>query len=521
MSSQPPGQPQPKALTGVKLAVTAIALAMGTFMQVLDITIANVSIPTIAGDLGASADQGTWILTSFAIASGIALPLTGWLMGRYGAVKVFVYSVVLFTAASLLCGMAWSLSGLVVFRVLQGAVSGPLVPGSQALLLMIFPTHRRGTALVIWSMTTLIAPICGPVLGGIISDNYHWSWIFLINVPVGAVCTFIVWQNLWDFKTPTRKLPIDVIGLLLLIVWVGCLQVMLDTGKNADWFSSTTISVLAVVSAVACAAWIVWEWTDKHPIVDLHLFRISSFSVGTAAFCLGYMLFFSNLVVLPLWLQTQEGYTATWAGLIAAPSGLVALILSPFASRLMAGSDMRWGASFAFLMFAISFFMRSHYTTDASFFDFAAPLLVQGVALSTFMVAIVSITVQGLPPEKIPSGSGIMNFARITGGGIAASIAITFWDRREILHQSRLAESSSVYDPVLQHSLATLHHMGLSETQAIGAMTREMIAQAYLLSTTELAWFSGWASLALMVMLWIPKRPKAEAGGAAPIAVAD
>jgi DHA2 family multidrug resistance protein len=518
VSSQAPAAVKP--LTGLKLGVTSIALAMGTFMQVLDITIANVSIPTIAGDLGASADQGTWILTSFAIASGIALPLTGWLMGRYGAVKVFVWSMLLFTAASLLCGMAWNLSGLVVFRVIQGAVSGPLVPGSQALLLMIFPPHRRGTALIIWSMTTLIAPICGPILGGLISDNYHWSWIFLINIPVGLISAFLVWRNLGDFRTPIRKLPIDLVGLLLLIVWVGSLQIMLDTGKNSDWFSSNTIVILAVVSAVACAAWVVWEWTDKHPIVDLHLFRISSFSVGTAAFCLGYMLFFSNLVILPLWLQTQENYTATWAGLIAAPSGLVALVLSPFASKLMARADMRWGASFAFLMFAISFFMRAGYTADASFFDFVAPLLVQGVALSTFMVSIVSITVQGLPPEKIPSGSGIMNFARITGGGIAASIAVTFWDRREVLHQSRLAESSSAYDPALQHAMTVLRDLGLTDTQAAGMLVREMVSQAYLLSTTDLSWISGWASLALMVMLWIPRKPKSE-GVAPPIAVAD
>jgi DHA2 family multidrug resistance protein len=519
VSSEAPAQPKP--LTGVKLAVTAVALAMGTFMQVLDITIANVSIPTIAGDLGASADQGTWILTSFAIASGIALPLTGWLMGRYGAVKVFVISILLFTAASLLCGLAWSLTGLVAFRILQGAVSGPLVPGSQALLLLIFPPHKRGTALVLWSMTTLIAPICGPVLGGIISDNYHWSWIFLINVPVGVLSAFIVWRNLWDFKTPIRKLPIDVVGLILLIVWVGSLQLMLDTGKNSDWFSSSFITTLAVVAATGCAAWIVWEWTDKHPIVDLHLFRISNFSVGTAAFCLGYMLFFSNLVVLPLWLQTQEGYNATYAGLIAAPSGIIALILSPFASRIMSKIDMRWGASFAFLMFAISFFMRSRYTTDASFYEFALPIAVQGVALSTFMVAIVSIAMQGMPPDKIPSGSGLMNFARITGGGVAASIAITFWDRREILHQSRLAESSSIYDPALRHAMAVLRDLGMTDTQAAGVLVREMVAQAYLLSTTELSWISGWASLVLMVILWIPKKPRTGAGPAPVIAGGD
>src|ERR1700744_5528059 len=208
-------------MQGGQLAITALVLALGTFMQVLDSTIANVSLPTIAGNLGASTDQGTWVITSFAVANGIGVPLTGGLMGRYGVVRTFVFSVFAFTIASLLCGVAWSLPSLIFFRILQGGVSGPMIPGSQALLIAIFPPQKRGAALGIWSITTLVAPICGPILGGYISDNYHWGWIFLINVPVGLIVTFLCWNNMKDRETPTRKLPIDTVGLRLPVVWVG------------------------------------------------------------------------------------------------------------------------------------------------------------------------------------------------------------------------------------------------------------------------------------------------------------
>src|SRR5580704_16203720 len=253
--------------------MTGMALALGTFMQVLDSTIANVSLPTIAGNLGASTDQGTWVITAFAVSNGIGVPLTGWLMGRYGVVRTFVFSVLAFTLASFLCGIAWSLTSLIFFRVLQGGVSGPMIPGSQALLIAIFPAHKRATALGIWSITTLVAPICGPILGGYISDNYHWGWIFLINVPVGALVTFLTWRALASRETPTRKLHIDTVGLGLLIVWVGALQVMLDQGKDLDWFASNEIVLLAIVTAIGFATFLVWELTQNNPIVDLSLFK--------------------------------------------------------------------------------------------------------------------------------------------------------------------------------------------------------------------------------------------------------
>jgi DHA2 family multidrug resistance protein len=508
--------PPPQPLVGAQLAITSLALALGTFMQVLDTTIANVSLPTIAGNLGASTDQGTWVITSFAVANGVAVPLTGWLMGRYGVVRTFVASVLAFTVASFLCGMAWSLPVLIVFRILQGAVSGPMIPGSQALLISIFAPQKRAVALGIWSITTLVAPIMGPIMGGYISDNFHWSWIFLINIPVGLLSAFLCWTNLASRETPTRKLPIDNVGLGLLIIWVGALQVMLDNGKDADWFASTQIVVLAVIAAVGAIAWVIWELTDEHPVVDLSLFRNRNFALGTIAFCLGYAVFFANTLLMPLWLQTSVGYTATWAGLVAAPSGAVAVLLTPAAARFMSRVDARIIATIAFVAFAISYFMRSGYTQDAGFWDFVMPLLVQGVAMSTFFVSMITISLDGIPPEKIPSASGISNFSRITAGGFAAAITTTLWDRREALHQTRLAEASSAFSPSLQQAMDHLHAVGFTDLQSYSVLARTLGQQAYLLASDDLFWISGWLSIAMIGVIWMSRR--AVSGGGAPVA---
>ena len=514
--SDPGPQQQPAPLTGARLAITSFALALGTFMQVLDTTIANVSLPTIAGNLGASTDQGTWVITSFAVANGVTVPLTGWLMGRFGVVRTFVLSVSLFTLASFLCGIAWNLPVLIVFRILQGIVSGPMIPGSQALLISIFPPQKRGTALGIWSITTLVAPILGPILGGYISDNMHWGWIFLINVPVGLLSAVVCWLNLSSRETPTRKLPIDTIGLALLILWVGALQIMFDTGKDADWFSSTRIVVLAAVAAIGGVAWIIWEMTDSHPVVDLSLFSKRNFALGTLATCVGYAVFFANVLLLPLWLQTNLGYTATWAGLVAAPSGLVAVLVSPLVTPSLARFDARWVGTFAFLAFAVSYFMRADLTADAGFWDLVKPLLVQGIAMGFFFVTMITISFDGLPPERIPSASGISNFARITGGAFAASIVTTLWDRREAFHQSRLVESATVYSPAMQHTLDHLDRLNVGDPQSYALLARTVSTQAYLLASDELFWLSGWLSLLTIGLVWLARRPAgAHAGPAA------
>ena len=498
-------------MRGGALAVTSLALSLGTFMQVLDTTIANVSIPTIAGNLGASADQGTWVITSFAVANGISVPLTGWLMQRFGIVRTFLAAICAFTVASLLCGLAWNLPSLVFFRVLQGAVSGPMVPGSQALLLMLFPPAKKGLALALWSMTTLVAPIMGPMLGGWISDNATWPWIFYINVPIGLFTVAVCWFHLRHRETPTRKLPVDHVGIALLVIWVGALQIMLDKGKDEDWFSSPFVVTLAIVSIIAFAAWLIWELTDKNPIVDLSLFRRRNFSFALVPMCLGYAVFFGNIVLLPLWMQTQLGYTATWAGLLAAPGGLIAVFISPLAARFLARFDARWLTSMAFVAFAASYYMRSRLTVDAAVIDFIIPQLIQGLAMGTFFVAILTIMLDGIEPARVPSASGLAIFLRTIAASFATSITTTFWDRREAFHQSHLADSSSVYDAPLQQALAHMHSLGMSDSAAVAALNKQMVGQAYLLSSIDYFWISSWATLAMIALVWLTKRPRSAA----------
>src|SRR6185436_4034089 len=280
-------------LTGSALVLGTIALSLATFMNVLDTSIANVSIPAIAGDLGVSPDQGTWVITSFGVANAISLPLTGWLTQRFGQVRLFTFSVLLFVLSSFLCALAPSL--------------GPLIPLSQSLLLSSYKKERAGTALAMWSITTLVAPVAGPLLGGWITDNISWPWIFYINIPVGIAAAAVTWMIYRPRETATVRLPIDGVGLGLLVIWVGALQVMLDRGKDLDWFESPQIAILAVVVVVGFVLFLVWELTERHPVVDLRLFQRRNFWTSTVAMSLAYGTFFGNLVLLPLWLQQYMG----------------------------------------------------------------------------------------------------------------------------------------------------------------------------------------------------------------------
>ena len=498
-------------LHGGALAVTAIALSLGTFMQVLDATIANVSLPTIAGNIGASTDQATWIITSFVVANGIGVPFTGWLMSRYGVVKTFVVSVLAFTVASLLCGLAWSLDSLIFFRALQGAVSGPMIPGSQALMLSIFPAQRRATALGIWSITTLVAPICGPILGGYISETYNWGWIFLVNVPVGLLVGVLCWTNLRNRETSTRKAPIDAMGMAFLVIWAGALQILLDRGKNADWFVSNFIVVLAIVSIVGFLLFVVWEMTEEHPIIDLSLFRYRNFTLGTVVFCLGNGIFLANMLLMSLWLQTQMGYDATWAALVSVPAAIVAVLLTPLVVWALARMDARIVATVAFLASAASYLMRASLTADASFEALVLPMIVQGIGSATFFIATVSIVLDGVPAERIPSASGLSNFARIVVSGFAVSIVTSMWDSREALHQSRLADTLSGYSSELSGTLGVLRGLGVPDLPGKAAVAHAMTSQAYLLATIDMFQMSAWLCFAAVLIVWFCRKTKPSA----------
>jgi DHA2 family multidrug resistance protein len=333
---------------------------------------------------------------------------------------------------------------------------------------------------------------------------------------VGLFCAFVCWRVMAKRETPTRKLPIDTIGVAMLIVWVGALQIMLDLGKNADWFQSPTIVIAALIAGIGFLAWLIWELTDAHPAVDLRLFKNRNFMLGTIAFCLGYAVFFANVLILPLWLQTQMGYTATWAGLVAAPAGVVAVLLTPLAAKMMARYDARIVASLAFIAFGVSFLMRANFTATASFLDFVLPLLVQGIALATYFLAMITILLDGIPPQKIPLASGLSNFARITGGGFAASIVTTFWDRREALHQSRLVDHTTIFSPELAQAVKSLHSFGFSNLAGHASVLRTIVGQAYLLAAEDIFWISGWLCILMVGMVWLCRR--SVSGGGAPVA---
>jgi DHA2 family multidrug resistance protein len=507
-------------LEGARLVIGTVAVSLAVFMNVLDTSIANVSIPSISGDLGVSSDQGTWVITSFAVANAISVPLTGWLTQRFGQVRLFLASIVLFVIASWLCGLAPTLPFLLGARVLQGAVAGPMIPLSQTLLLASYPRAKAPMALSMWSMTTLIAPVAGPILGGWISDNISWPWIFYVNIPVGiaaALATFAIFR---DRDSAIRKAPIDTVGLALLVIWVGSLQIMLDKGKDLDWFNSTTIVVLALVAVIAFAFFVVWEITAEHPVVDLSLFTLRNFTGGTIALSVGYGLYFGNLVLLPLWLQTDIGYTATDAGLVMAPVGLFAILLSPVTGKFLPRTDPRRIATAAFLVFALCFWMRSRYTTGVDTWSLTLPTLIQGIGMAGFFIPLVSITLSGLPGHRIPAASGLSNFVRIMCGGIGTSIFSTAWEHRSIVHHAQLVEQANAYNPAFASSMQQMGAAGFDQAQTYGLFNRMATQQAAQLGVNDMFFLSAGIFVALIALIWITKPERAGGGDSAAAASA-
>ncbi|MDE2440786.1 MAG: DHA2 family efflux MFS transporter permease subunit [Betaproteobacteria bacterium] len=498
-------------LHGRQLALGTVALSLATFMNVLDSSIANVSIPAIAGDFGVSPNQGTWVITSFAVANAIAVPLTGWLTLRFGTVKLFTLSVLLFVLASWLCGAAPNLESLIALRVVQGLVAGPMIPLSQTLLLQSYPKAKAGTALAMWSMTTLVAPVMGPLLGGWITDNMTWPWIFYINIPIGLAAAAVTWSIYRQRNSATRQLPIDKIGLALLVIWIGALQIMLDKGKELDWFASTQIIILAVVAVVGLAFFLVWELTEEHPVVDLSLFKGRNFWTGTLAMSLGYGAFFGNVVLLPLWLQQYMGYTATMAGVVLAPVGILAILLSPMVGKQVAKVDPRRLATVAFIVFALVLWLRSGFNTQADLTTLMIPTIIQGAAMAFFFIPLVTLTLSGLSPERIPAASGLSNFARITAGAFGTSIATTLWEDRAALHHAQLSEAISASSTTTNQALANFSAAGLTHDQGLVQLNRLVDQQAFMLGADDVFYASALLFLLLIGVVWFAQPVKSSA----------
>jgi DHA2 family multidrug resistance protein len=424
----------------------------------------------------------------------------------------------LFVLASWMCGLASSLEMLIGFRVLQGLVAGPMIPLSQTLLLSSYPPAKAGMALAMWAMTTLVAPVTGPLLGGWITDNMSWPWIFYINIPVGLGAALVTWRIYARRETPIRKLPIDTVGLALLVMWVGALQIMLDKGKELGWFDSGEIVALGLVALVGFVVFLVWELTAEHPVVDLRLFGRRNFATGTVATSIGYGLFFGNVVLLPMWLQQYMGYTASAAGMAVAPVGLLAILLSPLVGKNVAKVDPRRFATVAFLGFAFVLWMRSHFTVQADFATIMVPTILQGGAIAFFFIPLSAITLNGLTPDRIPSASGLTNFVRITAGAMGTSAVTTLWDNRATLHHVHMVEKLTPTDPATAEAVNGLMGTGMSFEQAVAQITRLIDQQAFTRAADDVYLGSAILFLCLIPLIWLsrPQRMGAavDAGGA-------
>ncbi len=495
------------------LALATVGLSLATFMQVLDTTIANVSLPTIAGNLGASNSQATWVITSFAVSNAIGLPLTGWLAKRFGEVRVFTAATVLFSLASLLCGLAQSMGMLVLFRALQGVVAGPMYPLTQSLLVAIYPREKRPMALALLAMVTVVAPIAGPILGGWITDNYSWPWIFFINVPIGVLASTIVRTQLAAKPDPTERAPIDYIGLVSLVVGVGCLQVMLDLGNDDDWFNSTRIVVLAIVAAISLTLFVIWEVTDRHPLVDLSLFRHRNFRVGTVALIVAYAAFFSVGLLIPLWLQRDLGYTSIWAGLATAPLGVLPVFLAPLVGKYAHRFDLRFVASIAFVVMAITSFYRAGFNLEVPFRDVAGIQLVMGIGVALFFMPVLTILLSDLEGREVASGSGLATFLRTLGGSFAASITTFIWHDRTEFHHAQLTEHISVFDQPSYDAVLAAGHGSVQHGAAM--LDYAITQQASQIGFNEIFWALGWMFLLIIGLVWFAKPPFVAGGGGA------
>lgn len=502
-------------LRGFRLVLLTIAVAVSTFMEILDMTIVNVSVPSIAGSLGVSPSEGTWSISSYMLAAAVVQPLAGWIGRRFGEVRTFVWSILLFVVFSALCGLATTMPMLIAGRLMQGLVSGPMMSVAQALLIRNYPVHLRGLAMGLWAMVVIIAPIAGPILGGTITDNLSWPWLFYINVPVGLLSAFVSWWVLKDRESHRMKVPVDAVGLILLVLGVGALQYMLDNGNDKDWFHSTEIVVAAVISVVALVLFVPWELTDRHPVVDLHLFRRRNFLVGSLAVSAGFFVFSGINVVYPLWLQSTLGYTATMAGYAIAPVGIFALILAPVVGKNIHRMPLRLASSIAFLIFGISMFWVSSLTDQADFGQLSLPRLVQGLGLSLFFLPLNQVALAGIPPAELASAAGLSNFLRTISGSFATALCIWMWTERTEHHQGQMLQSltpDSLATAAYQAQLAT---QGVEGTAGFGVITQVIYRQASTMGANDLFLMLGFLALSAIPLVWLARPPFGMAGGGA------
>jgi DHA2 family multidrug resistance protein len=494
--------------------LVALTVTLATFMEVLDTSIANVALPHIAGGLAASSDEATWVLTSYLVSNGIVLPVSGWASGLVGRKRFYMLCVALFTLSSFLCGLAPTLSALVLFRTLQGAGGGGLQPSEQSILADTFPPDKFGMAFAIYGMAVVLAPAIGPTLGGWITDNFNWRWIFFINVPVGIMSLLLSYRMIEDPPYLKRQilanragLKIDYTGLGLIAVGLGCLQVVLDKGQEDDWFSSHLIVVLTLISAAALIGFVFFELRSKYPVIDLRMFKNYTFAIGNGMmFFLGVALY-GTTTLLPLFLQDLMGYTAELSGMVLSPGALIIIALLPMVGALVSRMDARWLILFGLSLSAVAMY---HMTNLNLGIDFKTAMLwrcYQTAGLAFLFIPINTMCYAGIPREKSREVSSLINLFRNVGGSVGISMVTTVVERRSQFHQDRLISHATLFDPVFRANMSDrtqlLLHSGLSRhvasDQSYGLLYSDILNQARVLSYIDMIWI-----FAVIFVLMIP-----------------
>jgi DHA2 family multidrug resistance protein len=498
--------------------LVSMSVMLATFMEVLDTSVANVALPHIAGSLSVDLDSSTWVLTSYLVSNAIVLPLTGWLASLFGRKNVLLFCVGLFTLSSLLCGLAPNLRALILFRVFQGIGGGALQPMSQAILFEAFPPARRGIAMGIFGMGVVVAPIVGPTLGGWISDNVSWRWIFFMNVPVGLLAIFlntlVVFDPPYLVRKSWREARIDYIGLGLVALGLGALQIFLDKGQVDDWLASRFIVVTGLIAAVSLTTFIVWEWRHPSPVVDLHLLKDRNLSVAVAAmFVLGVGLY-GSIVLLPIFLQSLMGYTATLSGLVLSPGGLLTLVAMPIAGALVSRISARYLVMVGLAIVSYSMFYMAGFNLQIDFGTAMMGRLIQGAGLAFMFVPINAAAFLFIPKEKTNHATGLVNLVRNIGGSCGIAFITTFLARRAQFHQSILVAHLTPFDPAYRYGLDSLRvamvDQGTSASQAanhgLGALYGMLQRQATMMAYVDCFWALGILTAATIPAMFLLRR---------------
>jgi DHA2 family multidrug resistance protein len=514
--------PAPQGFTGGHNPwVVAMTVTLATFMEVLDTSIANVSLPHMAGNLSVSQAEATWVLTSYLVSNAIVLPLSGWFATRFGRKRFYMASVALFTISSFLCGIAPTLGTLILARVLQGVGGGGLAPTEQAILADTFPPARRGMAFAVYGMAVVLAPAIGPTLGGFITDHFNWRWVFFINVPVGIVSLLlssrIVVDPPWLAAARGRMRGIDFGGFGLIALGLGSLEVVLDRGQEQDWFHDPSITFFAVVAGAALVAFVLWELRQRDPVVDVRLFRNRSFASSNLMMLVLGITLFGSTVLLPQYTQTWLGYSAEQAGEALSPGGVTVILLLPLVGVLVGRVDARWLIAFGFTALALSLFHMANTLYPGIDFRTAVLLRVyQSVGMAFLFVPINTVAYQGIPPERNNAVSGIINLSRNMGGDIGIALVTTLLARRSQFHQARLSEGLDAGNAALRAHMAQLaaaiQHAGTSSAdaarRAYAALGRQLFQQAQTLAYIDVLYVLAWFTVVMVPLVFLTRRAR-------------